>query len=130
MLAKSKSHFLFTARECVRLIKIIDESSQGAKNPDQLFFYTFWHIWFLLFHQKSASSAFIPGFIESSKHTILKVRNSLLKCGQNHRITKYGAHRVPITGVNATFSDEHPSNRPFLFSSRIFSEYFICAHNQ
>ena len=102
MLTKSKSHFLFTvARECVRLIKIIHESSQGAKNTDQLFYtYTFWHIWFLLFHQKSDTHSFYRE--GPQKPTILKVRNSSLKCGQNHRITKYGLHRVPITSTSTT----------------------------
>ena len=105
MLTKSKSHFLFTvARECVRLIKIIHESSQGAKNTDQLFYtYTFWHIWFLLFHQKS--DTFILLYRELKAYNF-KGQKFFAKMWAKSSYYQIWTQQSTNYSVNATFSDE------------------------
>ena len=99
MLAKSKSHFLFTARECVRLIKITHESSQGAKNTRPTFLYL---LAYLVFTFPSKSDTFIL----CSNAYNFKGQKFFAKMWAKSSYYQIWTPQSTHYRVNATFSDE------------------------
>ena len=103
MLAKSKSHFLFTARECVRLIKITHESSQGAKNTRPTFLYLLAYLVFTFPSKVRHTFILSRG---PSKAYNFKGQKFFAKMWAKSSYYQIWTPQSTHYRVNATFSDE------------------------
>ena len=76
--------------------------AKEQKIPDQLF-YTFWHIWFLLFHQKSDTFILSRG---PSKAYNFKGQKFFAKMWAKSSYYQIWTPQSTHYRVNATFSDD------------------------